>query len=161
VDQALLSSVRHDWRTPEVVLWRVHRLGPIGLDPCTDVDNPCNAATFMTRDGLERSWAGHGLVYCNPPYGRAIKHWIAKCATEAAAGVEIIALVPSRTDTAWWHEAYTTCQSVAFWMGRLTFRDAPASAPFPSCLFYWGKRSYEFGQQFAERARAVYGGGIT
>lgn len=150
-----------DWRTPEPVLERVRQLGPIGLDPCTDADNPCGAGVYYTRRGLDLPWAGHGLVYVNPPYGRAVGHWLVKCAAEAREGVEIVALVPSRTDTSWWHAAYATCQSVAFWRGRLTFVGAPSPAPFPSCLIYWGPRSYYFACAFSDRARTVYGGGIT
>lgn len=161
MDAALFSSAKMDWRTPELVLERVRQLGPIRLDPCTDADNPCGAAAFMTREGLEHSWAGHGLTYVNPPYGRAVAAWLAKCAAEAREGCEVVALVPARTDTRWWHRAYSTSQCVALWRGRLTFVGARFPAPFPSCLFYWGRRRGHFANAFMKLARVLPGGAIT
>jgi hypothetical protein len=45
-------------------------------------------------------------------------------------------LVPARTDTGWWHEAIKTALPV-FLRGRLKYKDAPATAPFPSTLLIW------------------------
>lgn len=58
------------WCTPSEALAPVKAYGPIGLDPCTEADNPAGAATFFTEDddGLVQDWRGHGLVFVNPPY---------------------------------------------------------------------------------------------
>lgn len=161
---ALLSSVRMDWRTPVEVLDRVKYVDDIALDPCTSLDDPCGAAALFTlecgHDGLVLGWTGYGgLVYVNCPYGRELPRWVAKAVAEARLGAEIILLVPSRTDTRWWGWAYDSCQAVALWRGRLTFAGAPAPAPFPSCLFYWGDRQGRFKRAFADRARVIPGGG--
>ena len=155
---ALLSSVKMDWCTPSCVLERVRRVGVIVLDPCTMPDNPCDALQWCDSDGLDVEW-GDGLTYVNPPYGRELPRWLAKCRVEAGAGAEIIALVPSRTDTAWWHASAEDCDAIAFWRGRLTFEGAPAPAPFPSCLFYWGHRTGVFKRAFRDVARVIPGGG--
>jgi site-specific DNA-methyltransferase (adenine-specific) len=153
-----------DWRTPACVLERVRRVDDIALDPCTTPDDPCGAAAVLSlecgHDGLVLGWTGYGgLVYANPPYGHALPRWVAKALLEVRQGAEIILLVPSRTDTRWWGWAYDACQAVAFWKGRLTFEGAPAPAPFPSCLFYFGERQGRFKRAFSDAARVIPGGG--
>lgn len=151
----LMSSERDDWNTPEIVLERVRAMGPIGLDPCGNAGSIVGAETEwrLERDGdsLHRDWSGHGLVYCNPPYGRLIRAWVAKCRETSATGAEVIALVPARPDTRWWHEscAPPAADAVCFWRGRLTFLGAPAGAPFPSAIIYFGDRPRRFQEVFA------------
>lgn len=155
--EPLMSSVKHDWCTPPLVLERVRRLAPIGLDPCTTRENPCGAESIYLINGLDLPWTDYGLVYVNPPYGRTLPLWAHKAVKEASNGAEIVMLVPARTDTRWWGLAYDACQSVALWKGRLTFVGAPAPAPFPSCLFYYGPDRRKFGQAFRGAARIVLG----
>lgn len=155
---ALLSSVKMDYETPEVVLNLVRQwLGPIGLDPCTSKANPCMARLYLDSVGLGTPWAStvfpHELVYVNPPYGRGIRLWVDKCIDEAVRGAEIVLLVPSRTDTGWYAAADRHSNAKCSWLGRLTFRGALAPAPFPSALFYWGHRPYLFCHAFQKHGR--------
>lgn len=145
----LMSSADMGWQTPAEVLDLVRLVGPIVLDPCTTADNPTDACVFNTPDccGLSTSWAcvsSPGLVYVNPPYGRALVGWCAKIHSEAQAGREIIALTPARTDTRWWHAHMSKADAHCFWRGRMTFVGAPAGAPFPSVLSYFGERAKRF-----------------
>jgi len=155
----LMSSVRDSWNTPANVLDLVRELGPIGLDPCGNADSIVDAAEEWTleRDGdsLVREWAPRGgqrgLIYVNPPYGRQIGAWVEKCRRASVhGGGEVVALVPSRTDTAWWNASCVPPQSdaVCFWRGRLTFLGAPHPAPFPSAIVYWGARRFRFAEVF-------------
>lgn len=153
----LMSSVRMDWQTPRKVLDLVRLVGRIGLDPCTTDDNPVGADDWIAppSDGLLQEWpsddgAGAFLTYVNPPYGRSLGAWMAKCNEESANGAEIIALVPARTDTRWW-EHVTQADAICFWRGRLTFEGAPNAAPFPSALVYWGERRKRFVQVFGAK----------
>ncbi len=156
MNKALNSSVKMDWQTPENVLELVRQVGPIALDPCTSAENPTGAVLFFTEedDGLSQPWtkAAPGLVFVNPPYGRALPKWAGKCIQEAELGAEIILLVPSRTDTRWWHKAANATTCCAFWKGRMTFKGAPSTAPFPTCLFYFGKRWERFNEVFWDHA---------
>jgi hypothetical protein len=86
-------------------------------------------------DGLSISWAGQ-RVFCNPPYGPGIGQWLAK-ATEADLAVY---LVPSRTDTRWWHEYAMRADQIRFLRGRLRFGEAKSGAPFPSAVLVYGVR---------------------
>jgi len=76
---------------------------------------------------------GGGAVYLNPPYGRGIGKFMNKANEESQKGITIVALVPSRTDTAWWHD-YCMKHEIRFIRGRLKFGDQPNSAPFPSAV---------------------------
>lgn len=175
VGSPAFSSERGDWETPLHVLELVRQVGPIALDPCTTILNSTGARVIYTDpqivvgppppgvawapDGLDElnSWVApaithEGLVFCNPPYGSGISAWIKRCAEVRRAGVEAIALVPARTDTSWWHAlcAPPVADAVCFWRGRLTFVGAPAPAPFPSALVYWGPNRFRFADVFAD-----------
>ena len=50
-------------------------------------------------------------------------------------------LVPSRTDTEWWHR-YAMKGEVRFVRGRLKFGDAKHSAPFPSAVVVFRPRGF-------------------
>lgn len=167
ISPALMSSARtasgrDDWQTPPHVLDLVRQVAPIALDPCTDECNPTGAASFVYRpdgDGLAFSWIDSdldpGLVYVNPPYSK-IRTWLGKCAEEGRLGVEIIALVPARTDTRAWHDSASRADAICFWRGRLTFVGATAGAPFPSALLYWGERSKRFHDVFRAHGQILY-----
>lgn len=75
-------------------------------------------------------------MYCNPPYGRGIGDWLAK-AREAELSVY---LLPSRTDTKWWHEHAMKADEIRFLKGRLKFGESKNSAPFPSVLLIYSKK---------------------
>lgn len=146
-----------EWRTPDGVLERVRRIGPIGLDPCTSGENPTGAKSWLTErdDGLTTGWAGLGLVYVNPPYSTAAA-WAVKVASEAERGVEIVSLVAARPDSRWFDRlVWDTAQAVCFWKGRLRFVGAPSSAPFPSALAYHGHRPWDFEAAFADAGKVV------
>ena len=69
----------------------------------------------------------------NPPYGRVIYDWMKKAYESSLAGAVVVCLVPSRTDTKWWHE-YCMKGDIRFIKGRLKFGGSTNSAPFPSAL---------------------------
>ncbi len=142
MDQVLHSSARHDWETPEEVLELVRRVGPIVLDPCTTRGSNPTGSEYQCHlpdaDGLLCDWDDEpGLVYVNSPFGRELPRWIDKAIAEAGKGCEIILLAPSRTDTKWFRRASESCQARCLWYGRMRFKGAPASAPFPTALWYW------------------------
>jgi site-specific DNA-methyltransferase (adenine-specific) len=88
------------------------------------------------RDAFSREWAEEsaGAVWLNPPYGRTIKDWMRKAKLESMRGATVVCLVPSRTDTAWWHDYCIDAYEIRFIRGRLKFGNQPNAAPFPSAL---------------------------
>jgi DNA N-6-adenine-methyltransferase (Dam) len=151
--EALLTSNTPEHYTPPEVINKVLEFygGVIDLDPCSNsLDDPNVPAVFHyalpTLDGLKLPWAGR--VYVNPPYGKELALWVKKALEEYTSGRarEILLLVPSRTDTRWFHQlnAYPRL----YIKGRLKFiggeEENTSSAPFPSVLFYLGDRGGEF-----------------
>lgn len=148
---AVMSSLTPEWYTPSEVIERVVAvLGAIDLDPCSnEYGGPrIPAAHHFTAadDGLSQPWRGR--VYMNPPYGKEIGAWVDKLAEEFEYQnvSEAIALVPVRTDTAWW--AHLPAPMVCFVTGRLTFSDHPTPAPFPSAVCYLGPNQRRFAEEF-------------
>ena len=144
------SSERAEWLTPPPILEAsVELMGAIDLDPCADNGKNVPATTHYTEDddGLSKPWFGR--VYMNPPYGAAIEAWVEALATRFEAGEvkEAVALLPSRTDTAWFRLLRHHPRS--FINGRLTFSGHQNPAPFPSVVVYLGRRSGRFVRVFS------------
>jgi transcriptional regulator with XRE-family HTH domain len=137
------SSAYHGWLTPvalaDLLMAAVVRFD---LDPCAASADKRRARVkarlllTVDDDGLSVPWRGR--VFVNPPYGRALKLWVRKCAGEAAAGAVVIGLVPARPDTRWWHDHIAGHADVFMLRGRLQFGDGGQSAPFPSAIVVWG-----------------------
>jgi phage N-6-adenine-methyltransferase len=88
-------------------------------------------------DGLELPW--RGKVFMNPPYGRTLRQWVSKAqaeVTERRAAL-VVALVPARTETLWWHQHIAGAADAFMLRGRLSFGNG-TPAPFPSALVLWG-----------------------
>lgn len=108
--------------TPDYVLEPVRALlGGIGLDPCTDPDNPTRADHFycLPNDGCALSWDA-GSVWCNPPYGEARGRWVDRCISEGRYR-RIVLLIPAHTETRVCQRALSHATSVLFVQGRLRF----------------------------------------
>lgn len=122
--RVLFSSASDHWATPTEVYDALNQEFKFTDDPCPLGGN----------GGLDRAWGGSTFV--NPPYSE-IGAWIKKGAQEAQAGKTVVFLIPSRTDTKWWHEFVMTATEIRFIKGRLKFGGAKNSAPFPSCVVIW------------------------
>jgi len=137
-------SVHHGWETPQTLLECLYRVFQFDLDPCSPTRHRRSAPVKATMhytvqdDGLSLPW--YGTVFVNPPYGRDLPDWIAKAHTEVRHGntQTVVALVPARTDTHYWHEHIAGHATVFFLRGRLRFGNSKQSAPFPSALVIWG-----------------------
>lgn len=123
------SHKANSWATPREVYAALDAEFAFTLDPCPlRKDSEAGMPLFGT-DGLSLSWRGH-RVFCNPPYGPGIPKFLAK---RHEADVAVY-LVPSRTDTRWWHEHAPHAAEVRFLKGRLRFGDGKFPAPFPSVV---------------------------
>lgn len=108
------------------------------LDVCATPDNAKVQEYYTSeQDGLKQDWKG--VCWMNPPYGRTIGQWMRKAYESASKGATVVCLIPSRTDTAWWHEYVTKAKEVRFVRGRLKFGNAKNSAPFPSAVVIFGQ----------------------
>ena len=169
LNNGMFSSDKVDWNTPANLFALVRQLGPIGLDPCSNAGSIVGAKVEWRldhgQDGLALPWTGHGLVYVNPPYGAGIIDWVEKGAGEFTNGItgedELVMLLPARTDTRWFQRWAAQADAICFLRGRLRFLGAPSSAPFPSCVAYWGPRVTRFIKTFAPEGRVVRFEGVA
>lgn len=75
----------------------------------------------------------------NPPYGREIKLWVQKAFESAVAGCVVVALIPVRSDTRWWHQFVMKSKEIRFFSRRLSFDGSTNKAPFPACIVVFGE----------------------
>ena len=80
-------------------------------------------------------------MFCNPPYGKALPHWVKKAYEEAQKpNTKVVMLIPARTDTAWFHD-YCVNGTIEFLRGRVKFGGSKNAAPFPSMIVIFGNRT--------------------
>lgn len=130
-------SPSNEWPTPDPVYRVLDLEFGFTLDAAaSDEHHKCDRYFTIERDGLSQAW--DGVVWVNPPYGRVIGQWVAKAYAESLAGATVVMLIPSRTDTGWWHDyVLASGAEVRFIRGRLNFgpkKSSKHSAPFPSAV---------------------------
>jgi len=127
------SSETDVWSTPQDFFDKYNEIYDFQLDPCCNEENKkCPRYFTQEADGLIKSWGGY-RVWMNPPYGREIRKWMKKAYEESKNGATVVCLVPSRTDTNWWHD-YAMKGKIEFIKGRLKFGGNKNPAPFPSAV---------------------------
>lgn len=127
------SSSKMDWETPQDLFDRLNAEFHFEWDVCASKDNAKCACFWTEKDNaLGKSWKNK-TCWMNPPYGWEIGLFMAKAYLESCEGATVVCLVPSRTDTAWWHN-YAMKGEIRFLKGRLKFVGAAFSAPFPSAV---------------------------
>jgi len=102
-----------------------------------EVYDPC--PNDFEVNGLALEWPLDKTVYVNPPYTRGeIKKWVAKVHQEWLRGCQIVLLIPSYTDTAYFHDYIYKRAELRFIRGRLKFKHydgKPAAFPSMLCVF--------------------------
>lgn len=116
------KSERQNWKTPRAFYQELNKEFNFDYDPCPNDESLV---------GFFKPWGMRN--FCNPPYSK-IKDWIEKGYHESLNGKLVVMLIPSRTDTNWWHKYAMQAQEIRFIKGRLKFDDYSQPAPFPSCL---------------------------
>ncbi len=136
----LFSSLRTDWPTPWALFHTLDALhGPFTLDVCaTEANAKCDRFFSPEKNGLVQTWKG--VCWMNPPYGKEIASWLQKAVGEVREGNadRVVALLPARTDTRWWHDLVMPYGIVHFLRGRVRFEGAEHPAPFPSAVVVFG-----------------------
>ena len=132
------SSKSNEWETPKGFFKKYNDIFNFDIDVAsTDENHLVDKYWTIEDDALSKDWSGM-TCWMNPPYGREIGKFVKKAYEESLKGATVVCLIPSRTDTAWWHE-YVLKGEIEFIRGRLKFGDSKNSAPFPSMLVVFGK----------------------
>ena len=128
------SSKSNEWSTPQDLYDKLNCEFNFTLDPCaSEANHKCEKYYTVKENGLAQDWSGES-VFMNPPYGRQIKLWIKKAFETAKQGGVVVALIPARTDTTYWHQYIFKHTEIRFLKGRLKFGCHKNSAPFPSAV---------------------------
>lgn len=103
----MFSKVADLWGTPRDFFKRLHDEHQFTIDAAADEYNHQVDRWFgpggIAEDALTVSWAGE-KVWLNPPYSLAA-NFVEKAYRESKEhGVESVILLPSRTDTRWFHD---------------------------------------------------------
>jgi len=147
MNDVLFSSKSDEWYTPNDFYNNLNKKYNFVFDLA------CSKENCKTKDGytvennsLEQNWnnitlhSDGGWLWLNPPYSKC-KEFVSKSYNEMLKGAKIVMLIPSRTDTKWFHEFIYKKEGVEieFIKGRLKFGDSKNSAPFPSMLVIFNK----------------------
>jgi len=130
------SSKTNEWATPQAFFDQLNKEFQFNLDPCaTDENAKCVMYYTQEDNGLEQDWGGYN-VFCNHPYGKEIVKWVKKASDEVKKykGTTVVMLIPSRTDTKYFHEYIYNKAEIRFLKGRLKFGGSANPAPFPSMV---------------------------
>jgi len=139
--KAMLSSEDMTWETPQDFFDTLNKEFKFTLDPCATPET-AKCKKFYTKedDGLSKDWSRE-RIFCNPPYGSEIKHWVKKCSESTSL---VVMLIPARTDTRYFHDYIYQKPNVEirFIKGRLKFggkQKGSGSAPFPSMVVIFNR----------------------
>ena len=132
------SSKTNEWSTSQAFFDELNKEFNFTLDSCATSENAkCTKYFTVEDDGLKQDWS-NDVVFMNPPYGREIKYWVKKAYEESLKGATVVCLIPSRTDTAYWHDyIFGKADDIRFLRGRLKFGDSKNPAPFPSAIIIY------------------------
>lgn len=139
IQPAIYSSRTEHWGTPPNLFAALNAIYNFQLDAAASDQNALCPHYFTPKqNALLQDWSTYGRVWLNPPYGRTIGQWMEKTYEQSRKGCIIVALVPARTDTRWWHEFVVDKAGITFLKGRLKYVDhvgnQTGSAPFPSAI---------------------------
>jgi len=153
--KTMFSSKSNEWETPQDFFDKLNEKYKFTLDPCcTRENNKCEKYYTIEQDGLSKSWEGE-TVFVNPPYGD-ISKWIKKAYEESTYNeATVVMLIPSRTDTKYWHDYVMTGASVIYFVkGRLKFKNKVIAdytgktdlspAPFPSVVIVFTSSKFRW-----------------
>lgn len=133
MQKVMFSSQRGNYVTPDDLAKLLVEEFNLTLDVCVDEESKC-LYSYPGKIGLTEDWTGYNC-WMNPPYGRSITRWVMKAQHEMILHkVLTVALLPSRTDTAWFWNYVLPSTEIRLIRGRITFKGMDHGAPFPSMI---------------------------
>lgn len=117
MNDVVFSSTSVEWETPQAFFDALNDEFHFTLDPCSTDDNAkCEKHYTREDDGLSKDWTGE-TVFCNPPYGKEMPLWIAKCAEHGrTGGLPLCSFQPERTQRLF-TSTYTTKRKSVLYRG--------------------------------------------
>lgn len=118
------------WKTPRELYEKLDAEFHFDTDPC-----PADPIV----NGMLSTWGKS--VFINPPY-REIPQWITRGLGYWRMGSTVVALLPVRTSTAWFHDLVLPTAEIRWIRGRLRFEGHPGDGrpTFDSMIALWRGR---------------------
>lgn len=139
--KAMYYRKSDEWVTPRELFQKYDDIYHFDLDAAASDEN-AQVPTYFTKEDNALCQKWHGNVWCNPPYSLCA-NFVWKAMFEVIEGncETVVMLLPSRTDTLWFHRllANQDIVDIDFLRGRLKFEGAKHNAPFPSIIVVIGK----------------------
>ena len=134
----ILLKRQGDYSTPPDLFEAYDRIWHFTLDVCATADNAkCPHYFTPEQDGLLQPW--RGTCWMNPPYHQTeIPKWIRKAYEEAQRGAVVVALLPVRAGSAWFHDVVLPQAQVTFLRGRIKFAGRTTNAMEDSMIAVFG-----------------------
>ena len=132
--EVFFSSNSDEWATPEHIFNELNNEFSFTLDAAaSETNHKCSRYFTIKDNGLLQDWGGQN-VFLNPPYSE-VEKWVKKAFEESRKeNTLIVMLIPSRTDTRYFHNYIYKRSEIRFIKGRLRFNESKNSAPFPSMV---------------------------
>lgn len=152
---------KDEWGTPDNIFKPLHKEFNFQLDAAASALN-AKLPTYFDKemDALNRDW-GRKSVYLNPPYSQGnIEKFMEKAYLEGNRRENqeyVVCLVPTASDTRWWHDWVMRAKEIRFIKGRVKFigydecgNIIKNSPTFSSCIVvfsgwhehYWNQDRY-------------------
>jgi phage N-6-adenine-methyltransferase len=136
VDQSWFNAKSVEYGTPDSIYEPLNREFGFTLDVASTHENAKCANHYTSADdGLKQEWSG--VCWMNPPYGRVMQKWVRKAHREYLRGCTVVALIPARTNTGWWHECVQDIATVRFIRGEVAFKGFDRGLWMPMCVVIW------------------------
>lgn len=133
---AMTSSEFEAWQTPRDLFDKLNAEFGFTLDATASKENTlCPAFFDIETDAMKQQWSGS--VWMNPPYGpKKTGEFVRRAVAQRNNCTVIVVLVPSRTDTRWFHDVVYQKPGVEvrFIKGRLKSPGRKVPWPFASML---------------------------
>lgn len=144
MNRILFSSEYDSWETPQWLFNQLNDEFHFTIDVAASKNNhKVDRYYTLEDDGLMQDWSNE-IAFCNPPYGKEQTGiWVEKSFKEYIYNnATVVMLIPSRTDTLWFHKYINNIAEIRFIKGRLKFGNSKNSAPFPSMIVIYDARKY-------------------
>lgn len=139
-------SESNEWSTPQKFFDELNAKFRFDIDAAASESNRKCPTWFGPGSSIATSahdirWSGvkrRGVFWCNPPYGRGlILPFVRDAQIAREDGCCTVLLLPSKTETAWFHELLRLKAELVWIRGRLKFSNPlgkASSARFPNFL---------------------------
>ena len=135
VEQTWFDRKQTVYETPPEIFGPLNNEFKFTLDVCAIPENAkCNKYFTPNENGLSKKW--EGVCWMNPPFGREMKKWVKKAFEEWGQGATVVALLPARTNTLWWHD-WVMKGEVRFIKGEVRFVGYKRGLWMPMAVVVW------------------------